>query len=104
MSTNGFTDKPRLSEEAKKSNHIASEQKRREAIREGFDRLCELVPNMEGQGRSEAIVLEATITFMAAEIQKKLELQARAHDLKVSDGDFQHLYVSSAHTNHGSKH
>jgi len=52
------SDRPRLSEQEKKNNHIASEQKRRLAIREGFDRLTEIVPGLEGQGRSESIVLK----------------------------------------------
>lgn len=51
-------ERPRLSEQEKKNNHIASEQKRRMAIREGFDRLTEIVPGLEGQGRSESIVLK----------------------------------------------
>lgn len=51
-------ERPRLSEQEKKNNHIASEQKRRMAIREGFDRLTEIVPGLEGQGRSENIVLK----------------------------------------------
>jgi heteromeric Ino2p/Ino4p transcription factor len=51
-------ERPRLTEQEKKNNHIASEQKRREAIRQGFDRLTEIVPGLEGQGRSESIVLK----------------------------------------------
>lgn len=51
-------EKTRLTEQEKKNNHIASEQKRRLAIREGFDRLTEIVPGLEGQGRSESIVLK----------------------------------------------
>jgi len=47
----------RLTEQEKKNNHIASEQKRRNAIRDGFDRLTELIPGCEGQGRSEGMVL-----------------------------------------------
>ncbi|KAL0264496.1 hypothetical protein SLS55_000446 [Diplodia seriata] len=60
----GQPEKPRLTEEEKKNNHIASEQKRRQAIRQGFDRLASIVPGMEGQGRSEAIVLDATVKYM----------------------------------------
>src|SRR5206468_1851686 len=52
------SERPRLTEQEKKTNHIASEQKRRMAIREGFDRLTEIVPGLEGQGRSESIVLK----------------------------------------------
>lgn len=48
-----------LTAEEKKANHIASEQKRRQAIREGFDRLTEVVPGLtKSQGRSETIVLQ----------------------------------------------
>lgn len=69
-------DKPRLSEQEKKSNHIASEQKRRAAIREGFDRLTELVPGLEGQGRSESIVLKKTVDFMHLQLRERQELIA----------------------------
>lgn len=56
------SERPRLSEQEKKNNHIASEQKRRMAIREGFDRLTEIVPGLEGQGRSESIVLKKCLS------------------------------------------
>ncbi|KAH8899389.1 hypothetical protein GQ53DRAFT_308871 [Thozetella sp. PMI_491] len=71
---NGADDKPRLTEEEKKQNHIASEQKRRQAIREGFDRLTELVPGLEGQGRSEGIVLKKTVTYMREQLEERREL------------------------------
>ncbi|EED21349.1 conserved hypothetical protein [Talaromyces stipitatus ATCC 10500] len=61
VGADGNQDKPRLTEQEKKNNHIASEQKRRAAIREGFDRLTELVPGLEGQGRSESVVLKKTL-------------------------------------------
>ncbi|KAI0008672.1 hypothetical protein F4779DRAFT_618310 [Xylariaceae sp. FL0662B] len=67
-------DKPRLTEEEKKQNHIASEQKRREAIRAGFDRLCELVPGLEGQGRSEGLVLKKTVDHMREALVRRREL------------------------------
>ncbi|KAL4880990.1 hypothetical protein BJY04DRAFT_190562 [Aspergillus karnatakaensis] len=69
-------EKPRLTEQEKKNNHIASEQKRRAAIREGFDRLTELVPGLEGQGRSESIVLKKTVDFIQLQIQERKELIA----------------------------
>ncbi|KAG6041645.1 hypothetical protein E4U41_003083 [Claviceps citrina] len=64
-------EKPRLTEEEKKQNHIASEQKRRQAIREGFDRLTELVPGLEGQGRSEGLVLKRTVEYMRQQIEER---------------------------------
>lgn len=69
-------EKPRLTEQEKKNNHIASEQKRRAAIREGFDRLTELVPGLEGQGRSESIVLRKTVDFIRLQLQERRELIA----------------------------
>lgn len=69
-------DKPRLTDQEKKNNHIASEQKRRAAIREGFDRLTELVPGLEGQGRSESIVLQKTVDFMHQKLQERQSLIA----------------------------
>jgi len=72
-------ERPRLTEAQKKENHIRSEQKRREAIREGFDRLASTVPGMEGQGRSEAVVLEATIKYMRELIIKRQEIIADAN-------------------------
>lgn len=69
-------DKPRLTEQEKKTNHIASEQKRRAAIREGFDRLTELVPGLEGQGRSESIVLKKTVDHMRSQLQERHQLIA----------------------------
>ncbi|KAL8400701.1 hypothetical protein RB594_000919 [Gaeumannomyces avenae] len=71
---NGPDEKPRLTEEEKKQNHIASEQKRRQAIREGFDRLTELVPGLEGQGRSEGIVLKRTVDFMRDQLEERRRL------------------------------
>ncbi|RYP89789.1 hypothetical protein DL770_004083 [Monosporascus sp. CRB-9-2] len=72
--TPGQDGKPRLTEEEKKQNHIASEQKRREAIRAGFDRLCELVPGLEGQGRSEGLVLKRTVDYMKEQLERRRKL------------------------------
>ncbi|KAF2470935.1 uncharacterized protein BDR25DRAFT_28343 [Lindgomyces ingoldianus] len=79
-------DRPRLTEAQKKENHIRSEQKRREAIREGFDRLASIVPGMEGQGRSEAVVLEATIKYMREQITERQRLirEAKANGINTT--------------------
>ncbi|KAF4995870.1 hypothetical protein FGRMN_4827 [Fusarium graminum] len=77
-------EKPRLTEEEKKQNHIASvtdrqllEQKRRQAIREGFDKLTELVPGLEGQGRSEGLVLKRTVDYMRDQLSERQALVDR---------------------------
>lgn len=61
----------RLTEGEKKHNHILSEQKRRQAIRQGFMRLAAITPGMNGLGRSEASVLGAAVE----ELKKQLELK-----------------------------
>src|SRR5205807_9287469 len=81
---NRNTEKPRLSEQEKKNNHIASEQKRRQAIRDGFDRLASIVPGMEGQGRSEAVVLEATLPLMREKIEERQQI---IHDAQAKGVD-----------------
>ncbi|KAL3425062.1 helix-loop-helix DNA-binding domain-containing protein [Phlyctema vagabunda] len=77
----GTDEKPRLSEHEKKANHIASEQKRRQAIREGFDRLTELVPGLEGQGRSESIVLKRTVEFIREQLETREKLVEQIESL-----------------------
>lgn len=47
-----------LSESQKKANHIASEQKRRQNIRIGFDQLIDIVPTLNHGNRSEALILQ----------------------------------------------
>lgn len=74
-------EKPRLSEHEKKANHIASEQKRRQAIREGFDRLTELVPGLEGQGRSENVVLKKTVDYIRSQLAERKRLIKRVEEL-----------------------
>jgi heteromeric Ino2p/Ino4p transcription factor len=68
----------RLTDKQKKANHIASEAKRRGEIRDGFDVLASIIPGMEGNGRSEAVVLQATVEFLREEIAKKDRLIAEA--------------------------
>jgi septum formation protein len=53
------------------------EQKRRQAIREGFDRLTELVPGLEGQGRSEGLVLKRTVEFLREKIEERRTMVER---------------------------
>lgn len=57
------------------------EQKRRQAIREGFDRLTELVPGLEGQGRSESVVLKKTVDYMREQLTERRKLVAQVEDM-----------------------
>jgi heteromeric Ino2p/Ino4p transcription factor len=51
-----------------------AEQKRRQAIRDGFDHLCEIIPGMEGQGRSEGLVLKRTVEYMREQLEQRRRL------------------------------
>lgn len=51
-----------------------TEQKRRQAIREGFDRLASQVPGLEGQGRSEGLVLNRTVQFMLEQLEERRQM------------------------------
>jgi heteromeric Ino2p/Ino4p transcription factor len=64
------------------------EQNRRQAIREGFDRLTELVPGLEGQGRSESVVLKKTVDYIRAQLEERRKLIGRIEELggQVEDG------------------
>jgi len=83
--TASLNDKPRLSEQEKKNNHIASEQKRRQAIREGFDEIADIVPGLKGQGRSEAVVLQGATGHIRKLLADRFRLvqQARKAGLDV---------------------
>lgn len=68
-------EKTRLSAEQKKQNHIESERKRREAIRSGFEKLSEKVPDSKGKASSEGVVLANTVKHIQ-------QLQARKEELR----------------------
>lgn len=70
-------EKPRLTEEQKRQNHITSEQKRRQAIRDGFDKLAALVPGLEGQGRSEGHVLNVSVQHILDRLAERRALIER---------------------------
>ncbi|KAI9104729.1 hypothetical protein DFS34DRAFT_210382 [Phlyctochytrium arcticum] len=55
-----------LTEEEKRTNHIMSEQKRRNLIRTGFRALAELVPGLKGgnMGSSKSVILYNTVGFI----------------------------------------
>ncbi|KAF3048098.1 hypothetical protein E8E12_010304 [Didymella heteroderae] len=53
-----------LSEEQKRSNHILSEQKRRNLIKRGFDDLHDLVPEIRNGGLSKSSVLTEAANFL----------------------------------------
>jgi hypothetical protein len=91
MNLDGGNDKPRLTAEQKKKNHIESEKKRREAIRAGFEKLADIVPGVKGQARSEAVVLQAAVQYLRKQLDRKEELREQALERGMSEGDFEQM-------------
>lgn len=60
-----------LTDAEKKANHIASEKKRRQNIRLGFDQLIEIVPSLTQGNRSEAFILQKCKSFFVNPSSKK---------------------------------
>lgn len=88
-----------LSEQEKKANHIASEQKRRANIRKGYDMLSNALPKLRGRGAenkdeesmdaenkggvlSELAVLEEAIAVLEERLEEHRELLARKAELQ----------------------
>ncbi|KAG2192797.1 hypothetical protein INT46_002432 [Mucor plumbeus] len=76
-----------LSESQKKANHIASEQKRRQNIRIGFDQLIDIVPSLNHGNRSEALILQKSIDHIRYLISMKNELKNQVRDLQGTLGE-----------------
>ncbi|KAI8981781.1 hypothetical protein BDF20DRAFT_912029 [Mycotypha africana] len=73
-----------LTDAEKKANHIASEKKRRQNIRLGFDQLIDIVPtlNQEGNNRSEALILQKSVDHIRHLINEKNDLKSQIKDLE----------------------
>jgi Helix-loop-helix DNA-binding domain len=66
-----------LNDEQKRQNHIASEQKRRNQIREGFEDLNKIVPDLKEGGFSKSAVLVEVAAFAMKLIRNNDELRKR---------------------------
>ena len=53
-----------LTEAQKRENHIKSEQKRRTLIKDGFDDIQEIVPELKGSGLSKSVILGAAGDYL----------------------------------------
>ncbi|KAG2175009.1 hypothetical protein INT43_006071 [Umbelopsis isabellina] len=76
-----------LSEAEKKANHIASEQKRRQNIRVGFDQLVEIVPALSQSHRSEALILQKSVDHIHKLVAAKNDLKERVRELQTVLGE-----------------
>lgn len=76
-----------LSDEQKKANHIASEQKRRANIRIGFEKLIDIVPTLSNGHKSEAVILQNSVDYLRHLIDVKTSLKQTSRELQLMLGD-----------------
>jgi hypothetical protein len=76
-----------LTEEEKKANHIASEQKRRQNIRLGFTHLTSVVPTLSQCSRSEALILQKSVEYIRQLSQQRQALELRVNQLRQELGE-----------------
>ncbi|KAJ1722977.1 Transcription factor [Coemansia erecta] len=69
-----------LTEDEKKANHIASEQKRRQNIRTGYDQLIQIVPTLTPSQRSEALILQKTVEYIKYLLMEREILEGQVSD------------------------
>ncbi|KAL4803587.1 hypothetical protein BDV18DRAFT_145092 [Aspergillus unguis] len=75
-----------LTEEQKRSNHIHSEQKRRNLIKQGFDDLCTLVPGLRGGGFSKSAVLTQAADWLEDILRGNNKLKMQLAELDTMPG------------------
>lgn len=75
-----------LTEEQKRANHILSEQKRRNLIKQGFDELCSLVPELRGGGFSKSTMLAQAADWLQDLLHGNEMLRHQLEDLKAQTG------------------
>ncbi|KAK2742815.1 hypothetical protein FQN57_005106 [Myotisia sp. PD_48] len=76
-----------LSEAQKRSNHILSEQKRRNLIKQGFDDLCALVPELKGGGYSKSTMLTQAGDWLQDLLSGNELLKAQLAEIKAHTGE-----------------
>ncbi|KFY72377.1 hypothetical protein V498_10094 [Pseudogymnoascus sp. VKM F-4517 (FW-2822)] len=71
-----------LTEDQKRENHIKSEQKRRTLIKEGFEDLNELVPELRGGGFSKSAVLIMAADWLEELVRRNEGLRVMVAELE----------------------
>ncbi|CAJ0762677.1 19124_t:CDS:2, partial [Entrophospora sp. SA101] len=73
-----------LTEEEKRANHIASEQKRRNTIRAGFKELTDIIPTLKNVNNSKSTILFKAIGYIKHLERRNRNLKERAGLLEMS--------------------
>ena len=79
----GKPHKELLTEEEKRNNHIASEQKRRSMIRSGFKDLTEIVPTLKNINNSKSTVLFKAVDYIKYLDKRNRNLREKIKNLEV---------------------
>ncbi|KAF9421316.1 hypothetical protein BGZ76_003985, partial [Entomortierella beljakovae] len=83
-----------LTEEEKRANHIASEQKRRNTIRNGFKDMTEIIPDLKDVNSSKSTILFKAVDFIRYLEKRNKNLQEKANQLEqrlhIQKGSQQH--------------
>ncbi|KAI8882774.1 hypothetical protein K501DRAFT_333804 [Backusella circina FSU 941] len=77
------SQKELLTEEEKRANHIASEQKRRGTIRTGFKDLTDLVPSLKNLNNSKSTVLFKAVEFISQLEKRNKALREKIESLEL---------------------
>ncbi|MCJ1397832.1 hypothetical protein MMC11_001028 [Xylographa trunciseda] len=70
-----------LTEEQRRENHILSEQKRRNLIKQGFDDLSELVPGLKSGGFSKSAMLTQAVEWLESLIDGNTRLVVQLNEM-----------------------
>ncbi|KAF9582027.1 hypothetical protein BGW38_000751 [Lunasporangiospora selenospora] len=71
-----------LTEEEKRANHIASEQKRRNTIRNGFKDMTDIIPDLRDVNSSKSTILFKAVDFIKQLEKRNRVLQEKANQLE----------------------
>ncbi|KAJ3128493.1 hypothetical protein HK098_004388 [Nowakowskiella sp. JEL0407] len=74
--------KPLLTAEEKRANHIASEQKRRDLLRTGFETLTQMVPGVK-VGASKNVILSKSLDHIRSLEERNRNLREKIERLKL---------------------
>lgn len=92
-------ERSRLTDAEKKSNHISSEKRRRANVRNGYAKLCDIVPGLQGYSRSEGVVVWHTVQYIIDQINLKNSLISQLEENGVNVANELRIYVSIRHRN-----
>ncbi|KAG0220998.1 hypothetical protein BGX31_010309 [Mortierella sp. GBA43] len=86
-----------LTEEEKRANHIASEQKRRNTIRNGFKDMVDIIPDLRDVNSSKSTILFKAVDFIKQLEKRNRGLLEKANQLEARLQSSQRNGVSPGH-------